>query len=409
MANNINATTRILPEARAFIVGHFMPNENPVEKHCSNDMPLHSAMLCLYSAMLLLQVQEIFPQVHEYFSGRKNKEFDCNQRARQIRSDIYRKNQNLSQQEIDQLAEKQLETEIRNAFSHGCFKFSFDSKSQPVVVLSTNYAGANQNASITISFKEIFTTLGGHIKLQEYKVKKMLKDLNESLDLQHLDKQTFANLIKDESLDQQKIEEIKNCIFRNIALPKMLQHMTNYFVNRDYQIPEEIDKKIRNPIYSTCLEIIFMTSLIAYNQNEAYQTLSPDSLLFKKISILRNSLMHGLTNFSDGGLKVSISHGKPKYAGILDEEFDSVLLGMKMEMWSAETEIAKIDKALNFDDLSEEEQYYMKEILRSSGITKENSEDLKEIKESFLEQMGKIYEETEKIINEKADPDGDGK
>ena len=409
MADYAYKSSRILEKAREFALAFFVPNGPKLDKYAEDDLPLHTAALCLYSATLLTQVHENLPQVHDYFSGRKSEGFNCDQRARQLRSKIYRENQNLSQQQIDQKTEEQLCSDVRNALAHGSFKISFNKNGKPIFVLSTTYKNEPSNMPVSISYEALFYTV-----LAKY----------ESFSSQAPSKEDLYKQLDDFTVNPQ--------LLKNYVLPDLLLHMATFFYNRNYNIPKEKEELIRNPVYFRCLQLILLNSLFAYNQNDAYLILSKDSDVFKKLSVIRNSLVHNLTELTSA-TGIEIKADKEKYKGLVRPQSELFILLMEAEMMLTKIDIAKTEKQIHFDSVPDEEKQAVKDILASSDITPENAEEKKTYFESVLKEqintynkytMGKIVsaikwfdehniteimEEDDQTTSEKTDSNGDGK
>ena len=367
MENYVIKPSRISEKAREFALSFFIPNGPKLAKCSEDDLPLHAAALCLYSTMLLTQIHENLPQIHDYFSGVKNNNFDCDQRVRQLRSKIHEKNPELTQQEINQKTEEYLSADIRNAFAHGRFNISFDKNGQPIFILSTAYKNEPSNASISISFEELF-----RVTLAQCK----------SFSSNIPSKEVLVKQLDDYSAEPQ--------VLQNYVFPDILLHMATFFYNRNYYLSEEKEDLARDPVYFRCLQLILLDAMFAYTQNDAYLILPKDSPIFKKMSVIRTSLVHSMIEFVNGtGIKIKTQ--KEKYIGLVRPQSELRVHLMEAEMLLTQIDIAKTDKQLHFSSVPEEDKPAVREVLSSSGITPENAEEKKKFFQSVLKKQQADY------------------
>ncbi|MBR1890204.1 MAG: hypothetical protein IJ817_00780 [Clostridia bacterium] len=365
MSNNVVASFRLSKDARYFVLANFFPGDAEENKDVTDpifnigikeNMPLHAAALCLYTSLFLTETHENFPQVDEYFDTKQKKPgFNCSQRARQICSEIHKENPNLSQREIDNIAKEQLKRELRNAFAHGSFKLSFDGNGQPVFIVSTNRYGSTSHMPVSFSFEEIYQTLA---KENENKFSALVgesktKKLHE-----------IARQLNEKS---EGSEELLSFVF-----PRLLLHLARYFMNGQYGIGR-IDTELAKR-YSTSLQYLFASSVIAYEQSKYHEVLGNDSPIFKFLSAVRVSLVHKAITLSGNENKITFGTLKSKFDGIVDKENDADKLGVEVEIALAYADYMLLQKEGDLGEARAKKDHIKKMFIKLSDMQEQNEE-----------------------------------
>ena len=271
---------RISTYAKDKIVVDFFPElcvdkdiEIKAQKLSNREAPLHCGALCLYAALLETRLHETDVWALEPY---------CEERKVSLRNLVKNdaKYSNKTDEEIEEIVNDMIATDIRNCFAHGNFGISYDVYTKKMnFVLTPKRFDYVTPEPIVIDKKSI---IKAH---KEYLYKKGLQ--YSSYTPMMVEQACTTNLSK---------------TLKSFIMPTQIQKLAEYYLSTKPISSSTImfDQKIY--YYA---QYVLASAKITYEQQDYYDIFGRDSNIFKSISLIRNSLAHDNTEFLDNAKTIS--------------------------------------------------------------------------------------------------------
>jgi hypothetical protein len=261
--NNSN-TIKLSKNGRVKIIKDFFPHlENKINNNIitTPNISIHARAFCLYCALLVTKVYE---------NSTDDIELEDNDRELEIQQYIRLnpKHSQLTEDQITSKAHEMIVKDIRNCFAHGNFGINYDdSNNQLYFVLSPQRKGLNINTPIIISANSIQDSI---IK---FGLDYLMSD-NNNFEFNTTD--NLSNLLK------------------MILIPSQMLKIGDYYSNENSESLFLIDPKRH-----ILIQHIMLVAQITYEQDDYYNIFGKDSIVFEKISLIRNSIAHNCYLFAN--------------------------------------------------------------------------------------------------------------
>ena len=344
---NISRDARKLV-AKKFYEMHMGISPFPNLSHYTNaNINKDAQALCLYAAILWTGVY-------------KNNNIECDGEARKQDENARRllrernRYRNLNDEQFDFAIDNIISTEIRNCFAHGNFGISSLESGEDFFVLSPNPSRTifESQQNIYVSFENAYNAV--------------------------------VDFIEEQS--QNAAPEKR---FQNIDVPTMLLNL--FFCVNGYEINDlgKIDGE-RFKSLIKALEISLLCADFTWNQNTFYEDYGKESEIFKMITLLRNSVVHGTMQISSDAKTIYIDNAKSTDLRSHSENASNFL--MKILVADMEKDITGIGKEADSPAMIEESKKIVQDgFLEESGSL---SEILLKAFENFMPDQDEQGQET---------------
>ena len=270
---------RILHDTKLGIIEDFYETEDPdIDTQIALDnidysiFPYLARALCLYSALLVTKLHETnAKEFNPYYTERKTDAVAS--------LSALPKYAGLSVNELSAKADEIVMREIRNCFAHGNFEISYSKGTDKLffVLRPAPRSEIVSTAPIVISAKDVTRALKSHISVNAIKYKYMLESF-----LSHIENRLDKSL-------------------KELMLPVQMLKLADYYED-SFKTPKS-ETLCTEKVYSY-LQYVLLSTMITYEQDEYYEIYGRDDKIFKVISLIRNSLAHDNTNYTEMATKM---------------------------------------------------------------------------------------------------------
>ena len=269
---------RISPDTRLGIIDDFFDSVEydvdevqTLEDLDLNAFPYHARALCIYGTLLITKLHETAAEYFEpyYYEREKDAKAQLAQKSEFA---------NLTERELEAKIREITMRDIRNCFSHGKFEISYTLGTNKLYfVLQPNQSKIVSNHPIVIPASAITRVIRTTLASNAYRY-------NEIGDL--------SKFLNSETLD---------CALKDIILPVQLMSFADYYLDK-FKYPKN-QRPYANQLYQMT-QYVLLSSKICYDEDDYYKIFGRQSKIFETISLIRNSLAHDNTKYTDNATKM---------------------------------------------------------------------------------------------------------